>query len=357
MSTFGLKRMFDQKWNPPKPATESFAGRTILLTGATSGLGFEAAKKFVGLHADKLIITARSDSKGQAAKKQIEEWAKLQPKSADAKQTEIIPMVLVMSSFADVQKFANELKAQFPGGIDGAILNAGMMNTKYIQSSDGWEETLQVNTLSTFLLGLLILPLLIAAADSGKNANYKPHLTFISSGTAWTVQPDQMKVFMASEKPLEDLSQQENFPGGMAGGAGQYARSKLTLEYAVRHLAASPAVRGADGKPKVIINTSCPGLCKSDLGREVGKGNPLIKLLTWLLWAIFARTAEDGANTYATALELGDEIHGEMWKNDRVFEVGPMLASDEGKKFGDKMWSEVVRVILKADPSVKAFLG
>ncbi|ETI20122.1 hypothetical protein G647_08156 [Cladophialophora carrionii CBS 160.54] len=358
MSVFGLQRMLDQRRNPPKPATESFAGRTILLTGATSGLGFEAAKKFVGLNADRLIITARNESKGQAAKEQIEEWAKSNhPGAADAKHTEIIPMVLVMSSFAGVQKFANELKAKFPGGIDGAILNAGMMNTTYIQSSDGWEETLQVNTLSTFLLGLLILPLLIASADSGRNAKYKPHLTFISSGTAWIIQPDEMKAFMASEKPLEDLSQQKNFPGGVSGGSGQYSRSKLVLEYAVRHLAASPAIRGLDGKPKVIIHTNCPGLCKSDLSREVGKGNPLIQLVSWVLQTTFARAAEDGANTYATALELGDEVHGEMWKNNRVFEVGPMLTTDEGKQFGDKMWNEIVGIVLEADASAKAFLG
>ncbi len=259
MSVFGLARMLDQKWNPPKPATESFQGRTILLTGATSGLGFEAAKKIVGLYADRLIITARTESKGQTAKRQIEEWAKSHVKGAVAWHTEIIPMVLSMNSFAAVKEFANKLKERCPEGIDGAILNAGMLNTKHIESSDGWEETLQVNTLSTFLLGLLILPLLITMADSGKTTNYKPHLTFISSGTAWTIQQEQMKVFMASETPLEDLSEQKNFPGGLAGGAGQYAKSKLSLEYAVRHLATSPAVMGADGKPKVIINTTCPG--------------------------------------------------------------------------------------------------
>ena len=84
---------------------------------------------------------------------------------------------------------------------------------------------------------------------------------------------------MAGETPLEDLTQQNNFPGGMAGGGTQYARSKLTLEYAVRHLTNQPALKATDGKPKVIVNTTCPGLCKSDLGREVGKGNPLGKFI------------------------------------------------------------------------------
>ncbi len=53
-------------------------------------------------------------------------------------------------------------------------------------STDGWEDTLQVNALSTFLLGILLLSVLLAAAPSSPDGP-KPHLTFVSSATAWFI--------------------------------------------------------------------------------------------------------------------------------------------------------------------------
>ncbi|EXJ77189.1 hypothetical protein A1O3_10347 [Capronia epimyces CBS 606.96] len=350
MSLSSLKHLLDQKFHPPQPATESFAGRTILLTGATSGLGLEAAKKLAGLNVSRLIITARSEDKGQAAKKEIEKCLQ----DAATSSTEIVPMVLDMSSFAGVRQFVDNLKSQVQS-LDGAILNAGTIQVKYVQSSDGWEETLQVNALSTFLLGGLLLPLLIAAAEKGKK-DYKPHLTFISSGLVWNTPPEQIKVFIESETPLEDLSARQNFPPGAFGGSTQYGRSKLVLEYAVRHLAAIPSIKGTDGQPKVIINTTCPGMCKSDLGRQMVT-NFVIRIISAVLFALVARTAAQGANTYTTALVQGVDTHGEMWKDDRIYEPGPIYTTEEGRKFGDRVWSEVLRVMVKADPSIKLFMG
>jgi NAD(P)-dependent dehydrogenase (short-subunit alcohol dehydrogenase family) len=214
---------------------------------------------------------------------------------------------------------------------------------------------MQVNALGTFLLGVLLLPLLAAGADAGART-YKPHLTFVSSGTVWSIKPEQMQDFMASKTPLEDLNAEKFFPPGAFGGTTQYARSKLVLEYAVRHLVTLPSLKGVDGNPKVIINTACPGMCKSELGRQMTQ-NPLIKFLSWLMFAIVARTAEQGANTFISALTLGDDSQGELWKDDRVYETPPMITTEEGQKLGDKVWGEVLQVIVKADPRTKTYLS
>lgn len=356
MSVLGFRRLLDQKLHPPAPATESFAGRTILLTGATSGLGLEAAKQMAALGPDRLIITARNEQKGEASKREIEEYVKTKADAAKS-VTEIVVMTLDMSSFAGVRQFVATLQSRF-SRLDGVVLNAGTMGPKYRQSPDGWEETLQVNALSTLLLGVLLLPLLMAAAADHPPGpqSYTPHLTLVSSGTAWTIKPEGMKEFVASETPLEDLNSPKSFPSGMLAGATVYARSKLVLEYGLRHLAASPALKGPDGRPKVIVNTVCPGMCRSDLGRSMTT-NPLAKLMSWIIYTFFARTAEQGANCYSKGLTLGPESHGQMWKNDRIHETGPMNTTEEGRMLGDKVWNELRSVLVKADPSTKAFLN
>lgn len=57
---------------PPKP-TKSFAEQTVIVTGANTGLGLEAARHITRLNATKVILAVRNTSKGEAAKRSIEE--------------------------------------------------------------------------------------------------------------------------------------------------------------------------------------------------------------------------------------------------------------------------------------------
>jgi NAD(P)-dependent dehydrogenase (short-subunit alcohol dehydrogenase family) len=57
--------------HPPADPVVSFVGKTILVTGANTGLGFQAAVKYAALGASSLILAARSLQKGEAAKNEI----------------------------------------------------------------------------------------------------------------------------------------------------------------------------------------------------------------------------------------------------------------------------------------------
>ncbi len=84
-------------------------------------------------------------------------------------------MVLDMSTFAGVEAFANQVKKEVKE-INYVCLNAGTLQVAFKLGEEGYEETIQINVLSTALLAILLLPWMKVA---GKG---KAHLGFVTSG-------------------------------------------------------------------------------------------------------------------------------------------------------------------------------
>ena len=328
----GLFRLLQQKLSPPKDNIDekAFNGRTILITGATTGLGLEAAKKFVTKGAQKLIITARDAEKGQKAKLVLQEIAK-----TSSSKTEIVVLSLNMSSIAGVKAFVEEIKAS-NADLDTVILNAGTLQTQWTKSIDGYEETIQVNTISTVLLALLLLPTL----EHSSTLKQPAHLTFVSSGTALRVTAADFTAF-ADTDLLKGMSDEKAWNGGQK----QYARSKLVLENVMRHIAKLPRLRENSGEVKVVVNSTCPGMCKSDLGRQY-KTNIFVMVVVWILFTFFARTTEQGSRSYVSAVNRGSDSQGQLWKDDRYYDkCGEMIGTPQGDKLGDQTWKELVQLM------------
>lgn len=208
-------RLLYNKWFPPAlPQPNTFKDHTVLITGATGGLGLETAIHYVNLGASTVIITARTLSRGLTAKATIE--------SRTGKTNVVQVRELDMSSLAGVKSFFEALKTEVRA-TDIVLLNAGTYRIAYEQSSDGWDETLQVNTLSTVLLGLLLLLWMRASPPA---AGRTQHLGFVSSGLHTTVK------IGTEDFPKEDLFRYWSEKGRFKD-LNMYALSKLLMMYGV----------------------------------------------------------------------------------------------------------------------------
>jgi NAD(P)-dependent dehydrogenase (short-subunit alcohol dehydrogenase family) len=140
-----LRRLRDKFFPVPLPPPNSFSGQTILITGATAGLGLAAAKQFASLGAAEIIITARNKSKGELAKKKIEEASKYggKGKGKGEKKVAVEVLELDMNRYDSCVKFVEGLKEKMrkkEGGatIECVVLNAGVCNPTFVESSEGW---------------------------------------------------------------------------------------------------------------------------------------------------------------------------------------------------------------------------
>jgi NAD(P)-dependent dehydrogenase (short-subunit alcohol dehydrogenase family) len=318
-----LIRIIRNKWiTPPMPTTESYSGRIVIVTGATAGLGKEAAYKFAALGASKVIIAARDLKKGASTK---DELAKRLGRDDQLEVWE-----LDMMSYDSVVAFAQ--LAQGLEHVDIAILNAGTRRSKYHTTDKGWEEDLQVNTLSSVLLAVLLLPKL---KQSKSYTGKTPILQFVNSGLhRKAVVPIEVR---QEANILEHYNKRENFKEG-----SQYKYTKVFLMYAANKLASE--VSSAD----VIITSICPGVVRSDLGRD--HYFPGVYIVAALLVFLFMKSPSQGADSVLSGTTQGESVHGRFWKDDQIQPVPLAIAGTEMKELGSRIWDEIVGTLKKEVP-------
>lgn len=186
----------------PIPPASSFEGRTYIVTGANTGLGYECSKHLVRLTASRVILAVRSQTRGDEA------LAKIEAETGRKGVAEV--WLLDLASYDSVKAFTKKASSELDR-IDGVIENASVALTEWT-FAEGIETTITVNVLSTFLLALLLLPKLKATA---KTYGIAPYLAVVSSSMA----------FMGTEGALEKRA--------LAGGVIQdmnVRRGKMTVQ-------------------------------------------------------------------------------------------------------------------------------
>lgn len=150
-------------WSPSD--VPDLSGELILVTGANSGIGFEATRAFVrqGAH---VVMACRSRQRGQAAKREIENedpsgWAEV--------------MELDLASLDSIESFAATVDRTYES-IDVLVNNAGVMAVPYTRTDDGFERQFGVNHLGHFALTGHLLDLLFASRGGSRVVTVSSYL-------------------------------------------------------------------------------------------------------------------------------------------------------------------------------------
>jgi NAD(P)-dependent dehydrogenase (short-subunit alcohol dehydrogenase family) len=327
-------------YKPPYPA-QSFAGRTVIVTGSNIGMGKEAARHFVRLDAERVILAVRNVRAGEEAKADIEQTTQR------TGVAEVWKMDL--SSYVSVKEFAVRLQREL-NRLDVLVLNAAVATGKY-DAPEGLETHVTVNVVGTFMLLFLLLPFMRETSASLGQGEERPHVALIGSGIHhWCELPP-------AEYPegeiLTQLSKPDGFPNAKRMVPANYIYTKLLQALLVRELA--PQIN----PDEVIFNHNCPGLVQSGLRREwTGIMPTLMNLL--------ARTSEVGSRTLLVGATIGKESHGQplsdakiqarsVRKQDTGF--SQFVWSKDGELMGERVWKEVRAILEKEGVDVEAALA
>jgi retinol dehydrogenase-14 len=239
--------------------------RTIIITGASDGIGLEAASQLAGPEVH-LVLVGRNPAKLEAAVARLNQ---------ESPGTPVDRFVCDFASLADVRRLAGELLAAYPR-IDVLVNNAGTVHDKRQLTADGYEATFAVNHLAGFLLTELLLDRIVA------------------SGSARIVNTASVGHYRGT-MDLDDLGFERGYQIMRA-----YSRSKLANVIYTRNLATRLAGTG------VTVNSLHPGAVATNIwGGAPAFAKPVLNLMKRL---VMITPAQGGATL--TYLVSSDEVAG-----------------------------------------------
>ena len=261
------------------------SGKTIVVTGGNSGIGYEAALEFARKRAD-VIIACRDSGKARTAAAQI---------SASSPGARVEVMELDLSNLASVRSFADAFHRGRPA-LHVLCNNAGVMAIPYRQTVDGFEMQFGTNHLGHFALTGLLLDRLLAT-DGARVVN-------VSSGA-----------HRMGKIRFDDLQWHNGYRKWMAYGQSKLANLLFTFELQ----------RRADAAGAKLVSVAChPGYAATNL-QAAGprmQGSTMLESLFSLGNSLFAQSAAMGAlpTEYAAVAPdvhggdyIGPDGIGEMW--------------------------------------------
>jgi retinol dehydrogenase-12 len=314
------------------------SGRTIVITGANTGLGLDAAKHLYGspkflpsvteltyqlqsarMNVSRLVFACRNLEKGEAAK------ASVMSEVGDPDRLQINVWQVDLDQFDSVRAFCTRVNHELDR-IDGFIANAGVELMEYEQS-EGLERTLTVNVVSTFYMVTSIWHKL---QETTERYNVDTRLSVVGS-LIHCMAPEHQLDVPEDVEILEALSDRDT-----ADMSSRYPLSKLIVHLLFANMAQHAPAQSDSAR--VIFNLVNPGWCGTELGRAKRQG-----IFERISFAAIGRTSEDGGRTLAHAVTAGRESDREYLSECMVKSQSEYVRSEKGEHVGKRIFGEVLK--------------
>lgn len=290
-------------------------GKTVLITGGNTGIGLATAKALGALGAE-IIITSRDDSKGAAAKAEIEQTI---GRSIRLER-------LDLASFASIRAFASRILETTPR-LDVLINNAGLILDKRVTTEEGFEATFGINHIGHFLLTDLLLERLRESTPA--------RIVVLASDAHYRAK---------SGLDFDDLMSER----GSFRGFDVYAKSKLANVMFTRELAKRLEGSG------VTVNAAHPGVVATEFaGKDDTRG--IIGIFFGLIRP-FLRTPEKGAAT-SVFLASSKEVEGVSGKYFADSREKPPSRPARDDEACQRLWEISEALINEASAEASALAG
>lgn len=279
----------------PAALDVDLSGRTVLVTGANSGIGKATAAALARLGA-RVVMLCRDEGRGRAAREDLE--TETGRKAFDVVRLDV-------SDLGDVRSVGAALAR---GRVDALVHNAGVLPDRRETTADGLELTLATNLAGPFLLTGLLLPALGRA---------KGRVVQVSSGGMYTQRLDVAALFAGGPDPFD--------------GVVQYARTKRA------QVVLNGLLAGRLGGTGVTFSAMHPGWADTPAVRS---SLPRFHALTKGI----LRTPEEGADTvvWLAASRAAAGRSGLFWFDREAVATTPVPGTRETAEERGRLWEALV---------------
>jgi len=334
LAAFYVRRKMSRHWIDLRDDPTDLAGKIIIVTGGTVGLGYEAARDLAIRRRAHVVIGCRDMERGHRAVQSI-----LRDCPDDGSKNALVECLQVdLASLASVRQFAQQLQTKYKN-VYALVLNAGVWVPMEQQqkTADGLEIHFGVNHLAHWLIVQQLLS--NNNEENGFFSHDSSRIVFVSSSLA-----KQGKLDLSRQPPDElvkvgrrPASDQEKKSFAPTAYCDSKLMNVLTCRYLANHYSKNST--SSSTTPTTTYYSVCPGFCRSSLGRHVPM--PFYKKALLLpIFRLVQRTTVQGAQNIVFGLiaPAPDLQNGAVYTDGKVMEELMKHADELGSDAPQKLW-------------------